>query len=150
MVTELDEVLNAGIPTPLNQQRSRADHVRVQGAILGAGEALNFTGMGGERRLVVHPAMGSELVTAVCGRLQAGQRFEEYAHPMSEEFFYVLQGCGRMRIGKTWYDIEVGDVAYIPPRVPYTVVNTGDESIIMFGLTSPSDVDFLRKAGAWP
>jgi len=57
--------------------------------------------------------------------IQPGVAIEPHEHEDIEEVYYVLQGQGKMRIGKQGRSVSEGDAIYLPPRKTHTLRNTG-------------------------
>lgn len=57
--------------------------------------------------------------------LAPGESIQPHYHEDFEEIYYVLSGYGMMTIGDEMQEISRGDVAYIPPPSPHTLLNTG-------------------------
>ncbi len=58
--------------------------------------------------------------------LPLGSATEEHYHPKAEEIYYLLEGTGRMRMGREERDVGPGDAIAIPPGQPHTILNTGE------------------------
>lgn len=58
--------------------------------------------------------------------LEPGRRIQPHYHTGVEEIYYVLSGYGLMTIGEEQKEISRGDVVYIPPLAPHTLVNTAE------------------------
>jgi quercetin dioxygenase-like cupin family protein len=57
--------------------------------------------------------------------IQTGGSSPQHSHPYEHENF-VVEGKGRLLIGDTWYDLGVGDVAFVPAGILHQYVNAGD------------------------
>lgn len=57
--------------------------------------------------------------------LPPGVRTAPHYHAQTEEFYYVIEGQGRMRVGEEETEVAVGDAIVIPPGAPHTLLNTG-------------------------
>ncbi|HOE96536.1 MAG TPA: cupin domain-containing protein [Candidatus Sumerlaeota bacterium] len=68
------------------------------------------------------PVMNQSLAEAT---LPPSGATEPHYHQDSEEFYYVVQGEGRMRIGEEERAVTVGDAILIPPGAVHTLRNTG-------------------------
>lgn len=56
--------------------------------------------------------------------LPAGTSTERHYHAVSEEFYYVLEGSGRMEIDGMENDVEPGDAILIPPGAWHQITAT--------------------------
>ena len=59
-------------------------------------------------------------------RVAPGQRTTPHYHVKTEEIYYILAGCGRMRIGQEEREVAAGDAIAIPPGEIHTILNTGN------------------------
>ncbi len=57
-----------------------------------------------------------------------GGHTPRHTHPYEHQN-YVISGRGRVLIGGTWYDLEPGRVAFVPPDIEHIYENTGDETL---------------------
>jgi quercetin dioxygenase-like cupin family protein len=55
-----------------------------------------------------------------------GGHTPDHTHPFEHEN-YILEGTGRVRIEESWHDLRPGDVVFVPPGIPHTYQNAGDE-----------------------
>jgi len=54
-----------------------------------------------------------------------GGATQPHHHALTEEFYCVVEGSGRMRVGEEERDVRVGDAILIPPGTVHTLRNTG-------------------------
>ena len=73
--------------------------------------------------------------------LQPGQANEEHTHPNTEEIYYILSGCGRMKIEGEERDIKPFDGITIPPGASHQTRNTGGEPLIFLCCCVPAYTD---------
>ena len=57
--------------------------------------------------------------------IPAGCRTQPHYHARAEEFYYVIEGEGLMRIGDEEQPVGPGDAILIPPGAVHTLLNTG-------------------------
>ena len=62
---------------------------------------------------------------------------EPHRHLVSEEFYYVVAGCGRMRIDDETAEIAVGDAVLIAPGAVHTLRNTGSDELRILCCCAP-------------
>jgi quercetin dioxygenase-like cupin family protein len=62
--------------------------------------------------------------------LEPGGSSPRHTHPYEHENF-VIEGSGKLLIEDTWHELNVGDVALVPPCVLHQFVNNG-ESVMKF------------------
>ncbi len=54
--------------------------------------------------------------------VQAGGSTQRHCHALSEEFYFILAGRGRMEIDGETHEVESGDAILIPPGAWHTIV----------------------------
>ena len=54
-------------------------------------------------------------------RLPAGAATQRHYHKASEEFYFILEGSGRMTLGAETRDVGPGDAILIPPGEWHTI-----------------------------
>jgi len=59
-------------------------------------------------------------------RLPGGAATERHHHRLSEEFYFVLEGTGRMSVDEATREIGPGDAVLIPPGAWHTLEATSD------------------------
>jgi uncharacterized cupin superfamily protein len=73
-----------------------------------------------------------------------------HCHALEEEFFYVLEGSGTLRLGEHPHPLRVGDVVARPPStgVPHFLV-AGDSGLtyLVYGTRDPGDSVFYTETG---
>ena len=70
-------------------------------------------------------------------RLNVGCATEEHYHATSEEIYYILEGKGKMRVGKTTFMVEKGDGIVLKPGVYHKIWNLGDRELVFLCICSP-------------
>jgi len=60
--------------------------------------------------------------------IQPGGHSPQHTHPYEHENF-VVRGKGRVLIADTWYDLQEGDVAFVPAGILHQYVNAGDSTL---------------------
>lgn len=74
--------------------------------------------------------------------------FPFHNHHTNEEMFFILHGCGELRIGEELYPIRVGDVVACPSggkERAHKITNTGTEELRYLAVStklSPEVVDY--------
>lgn len=72
-----------------------------------------------------------------CVVLEPGENIGEHSTDAKEELLIILNGKGKLFLGKTaGIDLEKDSVAYIPPRTIHDVKNTGEEALRYVFVTS--------------
>jgi len=88
---------------------------------------------------------------------EVGMR-EPHWHPQTAELGYVVDGSARMTIldpdgSKDTYELNAGDVYFIPPAYPHHIENLGPGTthfLIFFDRTEPGDIGFRTLVGQFP
>lgn len=75
----------------------------------------------------------------------SGQR--QHSH-VPEQVFVIIQGTGRMRIGKEKRDVGKGDMIYIPSNSVHNIENFSDEMLSYISAATPAfDLKALYDTG---
>jgi mannose-6-phosphate isomerase-like protein (cupin superfamily) len=61
----------------------------------------------------------------------------QHRHAQHDEGFYVVSGTARFTIGSTVHDAPPGTLVMIPPGVPHTFANPGDQPVVMINTFTP-------------
>jgi mannose-6-phosphate isomerase-like protein (cupin superfamily) len=61
----------------------------------------------------------------------------QHRHARHDEGFYVVSGTARFTVGRTDYDARPGTMVTVPPGVPHTFANPGDEPLVMLNTFTP-------------
>jgi quercetin dioxygenase-like cupin family protein len=59
--------------------------------------------------------------------LSPGDEMSHHRQTEQEEFYYVLEGPGRIRIAEEIQDVPAGTALRIPPDTPRQILHDGDE-----------------------
>jgi mannose-6-phosphate isomerase-like protein (cupin superfamily) len=59
-------------------------------------------------------------------KLQPTLSYEPHYHQDHEEIYYVISGCGHIRIGNETSPYRDGDAIYIPEKAEHTITNDSD------------------------
>ena len=59
-------------------------------------------------------------------RLPAGRSTTPHHHVRTEEIYYLIEGCGLMRVGQETQAVGPGDAIAIPAGLSHQITNTGD------------------------
>ena len=60
-----------------------------------------------------------------------------HVHTGKVEYWFIVEGEGRVRIGETHLDVREGDVVVTPPTVPHGLTNTGTEPLVFLNIVQP-------------
>jgi mannose-6-phosphate isomerase-like protein (cupin superfamily) len=81
------------------------------------------------------PARRQSLAEAT---VPVGGRTEEHYHRITEELYLFTSGMGRMRLDGEEREVRAGDCVVIPPGAPHSLVNTGDEPLVLLCCCAPA------------
>lgn len=60
-----------------------------------------------------------------------------HSHAGSEQAYIFVHGTGRVQVGDEKQFIGQGEMVYVPPGVPHSIVNSGDENLVFITVASP-------------
>ena len=61
----------------------------------------------------------------------------QHRHVRHDEGFYVVAGTARFTVGDTTYEAPPGTLVMVPPGVPHTFANPGDEPVVILNTFTP-------------
>jgi mannose-6-phosphate isomerase-like protein (cupin superfamily) len=61
----------------------------------------------------------------------------QHRHAQHDEGFYVVSGTVTFTVGQTSYDAPPGTLVMVPPGVPHTFANPGDQPVVMLNTFTP-------------
>lgn len=70
--------------------------------------------------------------------LPPGQSTEAHIHPLTEEIYYILDGCGLMQAAGDRREVVPGDGIAIPPGTPHQIRNTGAVDLVFLCCCVPA------------
>jgi len=81
----------------------------------------------------IAPLLGARQLGYNITLVPAGKRaFSMHNHRANEEMFFILEGTGELRFGKTTYPLRPGDVIACPasgPEQAHQVINTSEQDL---------------------
>ncbi|HLA84997.1 MAG TPA: cupin domain-containing protein [Thermoguttaceae bacterium] len=77
------------------------------------------------RELLAHRNSCIRNQTLAEARLGPGCSTTPHFHVRTEEIYYILEGQGRMQVGRETRDVGPGDAIAIPPGALHQISNTG-------------------------
>lgn len=93
-------------------------------------------------------ARGQSLAEATVG---AGGDTLEHLHRTSEEIYYFVSGCGRMRLGQDEREVGAGDCVVIPPGMRHKLWAARDEDLVLLCACAPpysdEDTEITERSG---
>ena len=61
----------------------------------------------------------------------------QHRHAQHDEGFYVVSGTARFTVGTAVHDAPAGTLVMVPPGVPHTFANPGDQPLVMVNTFTP-------------
>jgi mannose-6-phosphate isomerase-like protein (cupin superfamily) len=89
------------------------------------------------RELLAHRNSCIRNQTLAEARLPAGASTTPHHHLRTEEIYYILEGCGLMRVGDETREVGAGDAIAIPPGAVHQITNTGGIALKFLCCCSP-------------
>jgi mannose-6-phosphate isomerase-like protein (cupin superfamily) len=89
---------------------------------------------------------GSEHLGARLWRLPPGSANTLHKHLRSEEFYLVLEGTGRLRVGEQTLTVPRYGGVWVPPESLRQVFNDTDQEVLWLIVGGPEEKEFLQGA----
>jgi mannose-6-phosphate isomerase-like protein (cupin superfamily) len=96
-----------------------------QGYVLKPGEGEDTIG-DGSSLIKASPKTGTQGAVFVEDKMPPSSTSGIHVHYEADEFFYVLEGSGRIRLGTDEYEIGPGDTVFVPVGTDHKITS-GDE-----------------------
>jgi mannose-6-phosphate isomerase-like protein (cupin superfamily) len=61
----------------------------------------------------------------------------QHRHARHDEGFYVVSGTACFTVGRTTYEATAGTLVMIPPGVPHTFANPGEQTAVLLNTLTP-------------
>ncbi|MGH8048728.1 MAG: cupin domain-containing protein, partial [Chthoniobacterales bacterium] len=87
---------------------------------------------------------GSEKMGARLWRLPPKSASTLHKHIRAEEFYFVLKGMGRMRVGDETLTVPKYGGVWVGPELIRQVFNDTDEEVLWLIIGAPEELEFLR------
>ena len=101
------------------------------------------------RILLVSPrTCKAKFLTTMVTEIMPGVSTTLHSHE-PEQIYYILKGKGLMRVADEKEYVKEGDCIFIPPNLPHTLDNDGEEPLRYFCANAPS-VDIKELEEGWP
>lgn len=71
-------------------------------------------------------------------RVAPGQTVSLHVHTGKTEYWFIIAGEGRVRIGEQLLEVHEGDVVVTPPTVPHGLTNTGTAPLLFLNIVQPT------------
>lgn len=73
-----------------------------------------------------------------------------HIHPEQDEFFHVLEGEYRFRVGEEHFPASVGDTIFLPRAVPHAFIQLTERARMLVTYQPAGDMEgFFRETAAW-
>ncbi len=74
----------------------------------------------------------------------------QHRHSLHDEGFYVVSGTLRLTVGDEVHDAKAGAMAVVPPGVPHTFGNPGDEPVVVLSTVTPDFyIQYFKDIRDW-
>ena len=70
-------------------------------------------------------------------KLAPGKQIEAHVDPM-EEIYFVMSGSGKMHVNEDSRQVGLGDATWIPAGSSHSLLNNGDEDLVILVVASPN------------
>ncbi len=80
---------------------------------------------------------GSEALKILVQNYRPGGSHKPHTHDDCEQVFFCKAGSGQFLLDEEWFDIEEGDVAYVPRHVTHAARNTGASVLTLIFISIP-------------
>jgi gentisate 1,2-dioxygenase len=125
------------------------EEIRSRGAIGNLNEGIEITTHGMRTRLIAWPGNGFQTESVHVLTLAPGEESARYEYDMSDEAMVCFKGQGEVYLRGEWVEIEPGDIAYFPERVPHVLRNPKKNSrdLVLVNQICPPQFDLYEPAG---
>lgn len=94
---------------------------------------------------LVNAGIGAHAVDVHVNRLRPGALPGPYhLHTSSENVYVLLSGRLVLRLDGIDVELGPGDAAFIPPGVPHSATNAGEEEAVLIEIYAPGGADFVE------
>ena len=118
-----------------------------RGYVLKRDQGTVFPGSDSSIIVKVSPELGSQTDIAVVQKIKPGKGTGLHHHRDVDEIFYVIEGNGTAVLGTKSYNIEAGDIIFIPKNVDHKVRKYDSTGIlkVVFFMDKPGLLEFFRQ-----
>src|SRR5215213_9170474 len=89
---------------------------------------------------------GSEILGARLWRLPPKSANTLHKHVRAEEFYFVIEGVGRMRVGEDTLTVPAHGGVLVGPNQLRQVFNDTDSDVLWLIIGAPEELEFLSSA----
>lgn len=91
----------------------------------------------GRYKMLINKDTGSGDLTLGIGWMKPGEIHLLHHHPVTSEFYYILEGAGTVFVGDEVAKVQPGTAIYIPAGDSHKIVNDGEkELVVIFGYSN--------------
>lgn len=83
-----------------------------------------------KRLIWVDEKKKGDIATMNYAWLTPGKQLDIHRHDDGEEYYYFLEGCGRMLVGADWFTVGPGEFVTVPKQHDHSVQNTGTANLV--------------------
>src|SRR5256885_3702362 len=125
------------------------DQIRSHGAIGNLNDGFEITAHDVRTRLIAWPGDGFQTESVHVLTLAPGEESALYDYDMADEAMVGFKGEGEVYLRGEWVQIEPGDIAYFPERVPRAIRNPKGNSrdLVLINQLCPPQFDLYEPAG---
>jgi gentisate 1,2-dioxygenase len=112
-------------------------------------DGIEITTQDVRTRLIAWPGNGFQTESVHVLTLAAGEESARYDYDMADEAMVCFKGQGEVYLRGEWVQIEPGDIAYFPERVPHALRNPRENSrdFVLVNQICPPQFDLYEPAG---
>ena len=81
--------------------------------------------------------LGSRNLTVTWLHIPAGAEQRSHVHVDAEQVYVIVRGRGHMTVAGDVEQVAESDLVFIPPATDHSIVNEGDEDLILVTAASP-------------
>jgi mannose-6-phosphate isomerase-like protein (cupin superfamily) len=90
-------------------------------------------------RELIHPDQGVDAAMSLAeATVPPGKTTRLHVHRTSEEIYHIVNGTGRMTLGRDTFEAAAGDSILIRPGMPHRIENTGADALVILCCCSPA------------
>ncbi len=125
------------------------DEISSHGAIGNLNDGIEITTQDVRTRLIAWPGNGFQTESVHVLTLAPGEESARCNYDMADEAMVCFKGQGEVYLRGEWVQIEPGDIAYFPERVPHAVRNPRENSrdFVLVNQICPPQFDLYEPAG---
>jgi quercetin dioxygenase-like cupin family protein len=80
-------------------------------------------------------------ITILVQNYRPGGVHKIHAHDDTEQVFFVYEGTGEFLLGEEWFEIQKGDLIFVPKDTVHAAKNSSDSTLILIFMSVPLGVE---------